>query len=190
MLQQIERVALRRGLESDVSAAEALFVAAFRARSGPYTTSQVEAAIGAGIGRARDDYAAARALVAELGGRLVAAGAWSCSQTPFCESAPAELRRGERAGDPSGQVTLRAICVAAEAGGRGIGEQLVEGLISDALRIHARSAALISTLGAVRFYERCGFSAVEEIGMRFGVTLLPAVLMRRALRISNGGSDE
>ena len=177
MLHQNECALLRPSGADDVEALEALFVRAFRARCGAYSSLQVEAAIAAGIGRAPELFAAGQGVVAELGGRLAGSAAWSLSPHIF----PPGSGTGREPTRP-GEATLRAVCVAPEAAGRGIGARLIEAVIADAVAAGATGVWLLATAGSVSFYARNGFVLLD----RFEVTLdsavsLPVASMRRPL---------
>lgn len=175
MLQQSEYPLLRTSRSEDVPGVEKLFVRSFRERPGPYAPEQVEAAIRAGIGRAPDLFAAGRGVVAEIGARLVGAAAWSTGPHPFPPG-------GASPQAAPGEATLRAVCVLASAGGRGIGARLLEAVLADARAAGAVSATLLSTAGAADFYARNGFVAVERFDLAIdGQVSLPVAFMRRAL---------
>ena len=136
-----------------------------------YTPDQIQAALGPAIRVDRGLVADGTYFAAELGGEIVGCGGWS-ARIPTVNDAPL----------PSPHAEVRAMFVAPEHAGRGVGRALLraaEGAIAGA---GFAVSHLVATRSGVAFYRRAGYEAFAEHDVRLpGGQVLPCVCMRRRL---------
>lgn len=174
MLQHTGSTTIRRAAAEDIPAQAALFAECLRQEPGPYTPAQVEAAIACGVGRADEAFVAGRGFVATWRGQLVGSAAWSWRDPA---GSPWEAHAPPGAEAPTAMI--RAVAASRSFPGVGLGRRLLNAAINDARAKGARSIALAATLGAVNFYRRAGFTAVQPLETELSPNLtLGSLLMQ------------
>lgn len=79
-----------------------------------------------------------------------------------------------------GRALIRGLFVDANFVGRGVGSEILRHLLNEAETLGVTEFELISTLNACSFYERHGFSVVEQVRHATpGGAVIPAIRMRR-----------
>ncbi len=125
----------------------------------PPLTAENQAALTRAIIDGYKDEKRATAFVAWSGSAMV--GAVLC----VCEGV-------ERAGFPAGWTMLRALGVAGDANGRGVGAALTLRVVSHAMTMAAAGVGLYTAednLRAKRLYERLGFIAISSVFTLYGL---------------------
>lgn len=162
------RVAIRAATSADIPAIAALIPRSVRELSaGHYSPEQIDLSLLEVFcvdSRLIED---GTYFVAEIAGRIVGAGGWSCRQALF----GGDLSRGALPGgllDPAASpARIRAFYVHPSFARRGIGRRLLERCEAEASSAGFSSFELAATLPGVPLYESAGYRAIE----RFEISL-------------------
>jgi len=166
----MDALILRPASRDDLSALDALYARAYPKLLRPdYPPSVLVTALPV-ISRVQPGLVASGSyFVAELGGRIVAAGGWT----------PARPGTGQR--DP-GRGNIRHVVTDDRMVRRGIGRRLMAHVIADARGAGCTWLHCLSTRTAVPFYAALGFVAGREVTVPVGGAVpFPAIEMRREL---------
>ncbi|MGZ3449266.1 MAG: GNAT family N-acetyltransferase [Polyangiales bacterium] len=150
----------------------ALVARSFRALgAGHYSEPQIEAALSLEVIRVdRGLLEDGTYFAAELEGELVGCGGWS-ARVPTIQERFLPVPRGE----------VRAMFVAPEHAGRGVGRALLEAAEQAISAAGFVDAYLVATRSGLAFYERAGYSPLGEHAISLGDLDLPLTFMRRRL---------
>jgi predicted N-acetyltransferase YhbS len=164
---------IRRARPADAAALERLIERSFRA-FGPahYGVRVTEAALGRLIRLDRELIADRSFFAVECAGALIACGGYS------------ERLSAVPGDDLDGEPEMRAMFVAPEHGGRGVGSALLRHIEAELVVLGHTRSRLQATLSGVGFYRRLGYRALERRepalpdGMRFPVVAMVRKLVR------------
>jgi GNAT superfamily N-acetyltransferase len=166
-----------QGLAPEVIAAlPALFARSFRTLGlSHYSPEQIEAALASDDGSGYALFGSGNGLVAMMKGRAVGCGALGGGDAGGARAPFAAPQSRNTA-------ILRAFCTDPDFAGRSIGKALMNGLFALAEARGVQEIRLTATLCAAGFYEKCGFTAEQEIEIPCANGILvPAVPMVRRL---------
>jgi len=122
--------------------------------------------------------------VADDGGNIVGAGAWSRRQKLYTGDQQATIE--DIIIDPwTSPARLRSFCVHPLWAGQGIGKALLQRCEEAARRESFESAELVTTPASEHFFKATGYHRIESMEIStWNGSVLPATRMRKTFRIS------